>query len=328
MEMENQLLTGQGLLILLATPCRNDVTLMLSAPLPFIRTHDDFAKSHHSQFHPGFNPIVTSKLMKSILPTSLAALLLMVGLALPVAAQTSEEQVEETRTLISKWVETRQLIAKSQADWNAERELIKSRIELFQEELKGLEEQINESLEASSAAEQQRAELRREEEDLNISMEVVDSVVADYEARLRGISDYFPRPLKDKVTPLLNRIPKPGTRTSLSSGERMAFVMGVLNEVDNFNSNIHMQTEIRDLGNGNQGEVRTIYLGLAAAYYVDRTGTIGAVGRPAVPEWEWTAVSTENAEAIARAIDVYTNVIKPAVFVPLPVEVTDIPAVR
>ena len=69
--------------------------------------------------------------------------------------------------------------------------------------------------------------------------------------------------------------------------------------------------------------VDVLYLGVAVAYYADKEGKIGGMLVPAEKEWQMVE-KNELAPAVHQAILYYTNEIKPAMMVDLPIEIKDL----
>ena len=238
----------------------------------------------------------------------------------PLTAQTTEVRIEATRTVIEEWVQTRQLISKEQSAWNADKQLLQHRIELFKTEIETLDQQIEESEEQATEAQRQRDALQGEIDVLKSASRVVEDLVDDYEAKITALAKRFPQPLRDKVDTFLTKLPKPGKKSPLSAGERLALVIGILLAVDQFNGNITLISELRKVPSGETAEVKTLYIGLAQAYYVDNNGRYAGVGIPSEGGWEWTS-DNDIAENVSKAIAMYEGVMKPAAFVELPVTI-------
>ena len=251
---------------------------------------------------------------------------LSIGLAFSTAqsglAQTTSKKIEDTRSVIEQWVKTRQLISQEEYGWRGEKELITYKIELLKTEIDALETQIEESEEMVTTAERKRDELKTEEDLLRAASKVVGNDVRKFEEWIQKLSNAFPDPLKSRIGQFLNQIPKDPKNTKVSDGERMAIIIGVLNEVDKFNGGVTVVSELRDIDSGETVEVKTIYLGLAQAYYVDGKQENAAIGKPGPDGWTWQP-RNESARDIYMAIAMYENIVKPATFVNLPVTIAD-----
>ena len=232
-----------------------------------------------------------------------------------------EDKIQKARTVVSEWVKTRQIISKEKNDWTEKKSSIIYMIELLKNEIEALDIQIEESKEEATQADIKRVELEDEEAAVRNASRVVDAVVPDYEVKGQSIAKTLPDPLKEKLEPLLDQIPENPKKTRLSAGERMAIVIGTLNEIDKFNNSLTVISELRDMPDGvTTSEVKTIYIGLAQAYYVDSKAKIAGIGTPSEDGWVWEE-NTDLAASISRSIAIYENIIKPAEFVDLPVSI-------
>jgi hypothetical protein len=105
----------------------------------------------------------------------------------------------------------------------------------------------------------------------------------------------------------------------MGDGQRMAIVVAILNEIDKFNNTVTVEKEMRDV-NGKPTEVKTMYLGLAQAFYAYKSGMFAGVGKPAEGEWKWEE-KNDMAQQISQAIAVADASLKPPVFSNLPLSV-------
>jgi len=240
--------------------------------------------------------------------------------AAPVHAQSQQEQIDLTKAKIEQYVELRQKIAKESNEWRAYQEMTERRIKLYEAEKAKLQEQIASAQAETTSAEVKIASVKAEIEALRNATRVVDAALPDLELRIRELSQYFPRPLSDKVRSLLPQIGK-----SRRAADRMVVLIGVMNEVDKFNSDFTSDVDERVLPNGDRINVDVVYLGMAVAYAADESGENGWIGKPAAGGWIWTEAPAEAGD-IRRAIDYYQGKNKPAVLVGLPAEVVDITA--
>ena len=245
-------------------------------------------------------------------------------LSLPFVAQgENNKEIEDSRKIIEKWVQTRQLISKEKNDWREQKELIEARIKLFKSEIKDLDKAISDAEEAASDAERKQVELQIQSNSFKAAANVVESTAGDYEIRLRELAKQFPKPLLVKIEPLLSKMPKDPRLTGMSSGERMAIVVGVLNEVHKFNGAITLVSDLREMRPDESGvvktlEVKTLYLGLGQAFFVDKKGQYAGVGKPSPEGWQWES-NNDLASSISSAIAIYEGIKPPDNFIELPI---------
>jgi hypothetical protein len=241
------------------------------------------------------------------------------GLAFAAADPTAGAATPESaRASLAKWVETQQLIAKEQQDWQQGKQILQSRIDAVHGEIAALRERLAETRRTAAEANGKKAGEVAENDTLQKAGAELSTWVAGLEGGLRTLEARLPEPLLQKVKPLYDRMPADGTTTNVSLAERYQNVVGILNEVGKFNNDITMVTEVRTLSDGKPAEVRTLYVGLAQAYFVSPKGDAG-IGRPGAAGWEWTA-AREIAPQLEQAVEVLQNKAKPQ-FVSLPVKV-------
>ena len=227
---------------------------------------------------------------------------------------------EEARTHIEKWVQTRQLIARRDADWRVERENIGQSVGLLQREIDLLKEAIDKSEQVDSEADAEKKRITLSLEDLKKANKVVDAVLWGMERQALALMTSFPDPLKDRTSNVRSRIPlKKEDLRGRSAAERMQNVVAMLNEADRFNSAITLAIEVRKDAEGKDRQVQALYLGLGHAYYADQSGSFAGVAVPGAEGWTWT-VNAELGSTIRKVIDIYENERK-AEFIAIPVNI-------
>jgi len=223
------------------------------------------------------------------------------ALALHVSA---EQNLNDTRNVLDKWVQTRQLISEEKADWQTEQSILQDSQNLLSNELQRLESALNDLEGSATEAETKRVALSTEKEALEAASTVVTDQIAQLESLMKTIVPQLPAPLVEKIKPLVRRLPDDPQNTKLSLGERVQNIVGILSQTDKFNNTATLTSESREVDNGKIVEVRTLYWGLAAAYYVDASGTYAGIGYPGDAGWEWPRIENAGPE-IKRLLDVY-----------------------
>jgi len=241
-----------------------------------------------------------------------------VFLLVPAAFAADEPTPDSTRETLAKWVETQQLIAKEKREWADGKEILTSRIDVIKGEIEAVKAKLADARKTAGEANAKKADTVAQSASLHDVGEGLAKEAGDLEAGLKALLPRLPEPLRDKVKPLFDRIPADAASTKVSLAERYQNVAGILNEINKFNNDITMVTEVRTLSDGKPSEVRTVYVGLAQAYYVSPKGEAG-IGRPGASSWEWTP-SPASAAQIAEAVEILQNKAKPR-FVALPVKV-------
>lgn len=233
------------------------------------------------------------------------------------ASPVKESELENARATVAKWVETQQLIFKEKRDWQQGRELLQARIEMIQAEIASLEDKIKAAGDTATDTDTKKAELIAQNEMLKQVGAALAADLAGLENDVRALHKVLPEAIQAKLHPLYQRIPEDPNNTKASLAERYQNVLGILNEITKFNSEITLVSEVRTLADGRPAEVKTVYVGLGQAYFLSAKGEAG-IGRPTPSGWQWESAK-EIAPRVLAVIEILQNKSHPA-FVPLPVK--------
>ncbi len=241
---------------------------------------------------------------------------LRVLIILTVIASTLQAQVDlgQTRSTLEQWVQTRQLISETRSEWITEQEMLRSSKSMFSDKLADLVAKLKEVEEQDSKTDGEIATKEAEKVALIEFEETGRKLATDLEAKIKALIPSFPDKFREHVQPYLDRIPANPAETKETPGRRIQLVVAILGEVDKFNNAMHLETEVRgDIS------VRTLYLGMAQAYYVNQDGTVAGTGALGAQGWQWTE-NTALAPQIQKAIAIYEGT-HPAEFISLPVSI-------
>ena len=225
--------------------------------------------------------------------------------------------LEETRITMGKWIEAQQIISREANDWQQGKEILVARVALVQKEIAALEEKIAQAQTRLADGDQKRSVLDVENDQLKAVGLQLGTAVGGMEAEVRRLFWSLPEPVKTKLQPLHQRIPEDPATTRISAAERFQNVLGILNEINKANNELTVNYEVRNLADGRSVEVRSLYVGLAQAYYVSSSGEAG-IGRPGPEGWQWDPSKSVAGETL-RALEIIEGKQTPA-FVPLPVK--------
>lgn len=245
----------------------------------------------------------------------LASLLLLA--AATAAGDTSV--LETTQNTLGKWVETRQLISRTRADWKADQEMLQRTVAMFAGELESLAEQSRTVGTNSLEVARQRAEAEVQKAGLEAGLDVLARGLAPLEARLRQIASVLPPPLLKTVQTLVDRLPEEAAAAGVPPLKRLQTAITLMNEIEKFNAMVTLSPEMRQDPSGGEIKVQVLYLGLAQAWFVDEAGGFAGSGVPGTSGWDWT-VREDAGARIKRVIAMYEEK-QPTEFVALPVEI-------
>lgn len=234
-------------------------------------------------------------------------------------AQEDRDALDGMRAALEQWVETRRLISQERRDWADGKQLLEDRIDLVQREIDSLVEGIEESARNIAEAEKKRSELVAENDQLEQASAVFAETVVSLERRTQELLGRMPDPVIEKVKTLSQRIPADPDSTKLGLSDRYLNIIGILNEVDRFNREVTLTSEVHTLPGGTTAEVAVMYVGFGQAYYVSNTGEHAGVGTTSEEGWAWKPAN-DAAGSITKAIAVLKNEIA-AEFVQLPIQI-------
>lgn len=250
----------------------------------------------------------------------LATALLTAMAFFPAAPGFAQADPEHARRTADQWIETRRILSDEKAGWKEEKAFLDQSLTLMKKEISLLDEQIRNLRETTSASEEKRERLVTAKEGFTATAAEVEKTVGELEARVLQLALVFPPSLTNQVEPLFQRIPRDQSGSKPPLAQRVQSVIGILNEAAKFNGTITLDSELRELPDGGMTEVRTLYLGLAQAYFVNRSGRFAGIGVATATGWEWTP-REDLAPAITRAIAIYENE-QAADFISLPVRLS------
>ncbi len=250
----------------------------------------------------------------------LASLLFMAfGASATLVPEEDGANLEDTRSMIAEWVETRRVYSEEMANWKIGREMLMQRAEVYQRDIADLKARTDQASASITEADTRRNELETQRDALKASSTSLFDSIAALESRTLRLLDRVPPVLSDRLRPLSARIPEPGSDTKVGLGERFQNVVGLLNELNKANRAITTATERRDFESGDSAEVTVVYVGLGQAYYAAERGPVAGTGTAGLNGWMWSEAPVE-ADAIRRVIAILQNT-EPAAYVGLPIRI-------
>lgn len=225
----------------------------------------------------------------------------------------TQERIDNTKQAVSDYVFLRQQIAETKNEWRVYRDVTERRIDFFKEEIARLEGEIAQLEETRSSAQQVIEEKRQQINKLEQANATVLEAMPELEAKLQALIEYFPAPLKQTVSPLVDQL-----GAANQAAQRMAVVIGIMNEVDRFNA--EWQDSSEQVGNS---LVNVLYMGLGGGFYANSEGTVGGYLIPAKGGWERVEDNSIAAQ-VAMATKYYNDEVTPAQLVPVPLQVRDL----
>lgn len=221
----------------------------------------------------------------------------------------------ELRENIDQWVKIEDLISKESSDWQAEKLHMQRLLDLHQTELTQLSEFLSQAAEDAVALQARRDEIEQEKKKLNSARSEFILRLQKLKPRALALYQRFPSPLQTRTEDLFNSIRE--LEAKESPRELTQAIVGLLNAAGEFNASIFTSNEVRAI-DGKRVKVRTLYIGLAIAYFRAENGKSAGIGIPSNDGWQWQS-RPELSASIAQAIAVANRESRPA-FISLPVK--------
>lgn len=220
------------------------------------------------------------------------------------------QELDVLKDATDKWIRTRNRISEEQSDWISDKKLIEGSIDtltstrdILKDNVKILETQnTNLQLEIEKA----KAKIETFEQR---NLKALERIVL-FENRIRSLNRSLPDPLKEKIAPLIRKIPELDSSAAPPVSHRLQNVITIATIIDEFNNDLSHSNIIKTLDDGEVIQVRVLYWGLAGAYATNADGSKAWVITPTAEGWGWRA-DIENAENIKKLFDVYDKATEP-----------------
>src|SRR5436190_20709861 len=139
------------------------------------------------------------------------------------SAQAAEpaNKLSETRAVLEKWVETRQLVSKTRADWQADKETLQQTVVMLERELKAVDDQFTKLSTNNVQAEKERLEAETLIKTSSEGLAPAQEFAVEFEGKIETVVPRLPEPLKDILKPLLARLLATGTNIHMKVHERV-----------------------------------------------------------------------------------------------------------
>ncbi len=231
-----------------------------------------------------------------------------------------QDIIDDSRDALSELIETRRFIAESKNEWAIEKQIIEDTVGTLQRQIEGVENTLKSIEDTTTAAEDRRSELQTKIEELEEILAYFEPLVSEYEARLRDLKEYLPRPLLEKSGRLFDQLPKEGEKGSRRLlNNRAVVVIALLDEINNFKNSIQVHPQLLAVNGQTEREFSVLYYGLSSAYFVDENETVAGIGKPAKGEWSFEiipgiesevfdAVQIKEKKLLARFVSLPINI--------------------
>ena len=240
-------------------------------------------------------------------------------MTVPLFAQDKSKAIDPTvsRELIRQWVQAERLISEERNTWKVEKQNMQDLLDLYQKELKLLNEEIEKAGSSAELADDRKGELESELKEFRDAQTLLSETIARLLPRARALIKQLPEPLHEELAVDIDLLTSP--EAIKKSREVLKSMLNILTTAARFNRSVTLADETRELPGGKKMNVRVLYLGLARAYFTSSAGDTSGVGTPGKNGWQWQD-KPDLADDIRRAIAIYQKDKQPQL-VELPVGV-------
>lgn len=237
---------------------------------------------------------------------NIVAPLLALALA-TVSVPAQEAPADLVQSKLEKWVETKKAISKEKSDWEAKKATLKDLNEIRLTEIQQLGEFVEAAETRIAEIDEKRSAFSGEDKKLKTWRRELTNETAALETELRPLLNRLPPPLREKVAESAERVEASGSDTPLQT--RVRDVLLILQAVMEFQNTVTVDGDVREVG-GERREIDILYLGLSGAWFCDRTGSYGGVGKVTADGWQWVE-DKRVAAAVRKTIDVHRRDLPP-----------------
>lgn len=194
--------------------------------------------------------------------------------------------LEELRATISNVVELQNQKSKELRDWETRKAVMADLLDVHRREIELLNEELTTSGRSAPNHDATVTEAKDEINALRQTRAKLTTAVVRTRPRVLALAKRFPRPLASDVASEIAALStwQPGDEPR----EALQSLLAVLSKAAQFNRRISRSLEVVD-----GREVDVLHLGLARAFYADRSGAAG-IGMPSSDGWQWHANKSLN----------------------------------
>lgn len=227
---------------------------------------------------------------------------------LPALSSKGQDAVAATvQAKLEKWVETKQATSKEKSDWDAKKAMLSNLNEIRQIEIEKLSEFAKVAESRIEEIETKRSKFSDEETRLKAWRKEMTQKTEALEKSLRPLLNRMPPPLREKVSESVTRLQTPEADTPLQT--RTRDVLLILQAVLEFQNAITIDGDVREI-DSERREIDILYFGLSRAWFCDRSGSYGGIGKVTDKGWEWVDDNRVAAE-VRKTIDVHRRDLPP-----------------
>jgi len=215
-------------------------------------------------------------------------------LALPLSAQEAAPvPADELRSSVREWVDTMRKIQEEENAWTRDKEVLQGYREGLEKEIEDLKEEIERAKTRKDGGDKQSLDKLTERDSYAAAQDELARQLRVLEEGIAARLPLFPAPLREQakfalaIETLQGGLNLPPDKLNQDLSKRLFNATELLAEVEKFQQQAHVHTELRKDTQGREFKMQMVYFGLAMAYGVNEDGSFAVVGRPAAGGWEF-----------------------------------------
>jgi len=217
-----------------------------------------------------------------------------VFLALPLSAQEAAPvPAEELRSSVREWVETMRKIQEEENAWTKDKDVLDGYREGLEKEIEDLKEEIERAKTRRDGGDKQSLDKLTERDTYAAAQDELARQLRVLEEGIAAKLPLLPAPLRElpkvalAIETLQGGLRLPPDKQTQDISKRLFNATELLAEVEKFQQQAHIHTELRKDSEGREFKMQIVYFGLAMAYGVNEDGTFAVTGRPGADGWEF-----------------------------------------
>lgn len=194
---------------------------------------------------------------------------------------------EDTSKLMGKWISLESQKGKLQSDWNARRQFLSQKLDLYNAETEALNAVLTLTDTQKSDVDTRRLELLKKQDSLELEQTHINAQISEAISKARTLLTRLPPPLQMLWQEKFSLLSQEG----INNSEKLERLLTLFKLVENFNDRIALHRTIMEVSDQN-GEtikllVSQIYMGVAQGWYVSDDGAAYGYGRATNIGWTW-----------------------------------------
>jgi hypothetical protein len=222
-------------------------------------------------------------------------------------------QSDVAKELIRQWIHTEKQLSDEQETWKQEKAHISELLELYEKELKLLNEELA-TVQSVELADEKKQKLEKQIQQDDEKRKQLRTFLLRQKPRIIALIKKFPQPLQDQISETVDVLNSP--EIDSSARDLLMPMLSVVEAGNSFNAGVFRTSQKVVIG-ADEWQAEVMYLGLGRAYFW--VGQKAGVGSPSANGWQWKRDDAQLKE-IKKAMSVFDKTTQPEL-IKLPLKV-------